>query len=142
MGDPYKAAMVNVGNYVHKRDVVARLVVILKGKLEDRGLNLIVPVSRAVQKHEVHELIVTDEQVAPGSRVGRIAYIGFMEIVQGGMIITGDQVACGDEVLGRIAGFDETHLPNHLNIVIQVANRQDGIDFGATLDAEIRIKKV
>jgi hypothetical protein len=142
MADPYKAALVNVSNYVQKREVLGNLVVVLKGKLEDRGLNLIAPVSRAVQKHEIHELIGTDElEAAPGSRVGKIAYLGFMEVVQGGMVITGDEVTCGNRLLGKIAGFDETHLPNHLNIVIHVGARQDGTELGLALESEVKIRK-
>ena len=142
MTDPYQAALVNVSFYVQKRDVVGRLVATLRGKLEDRGLNLIVPVSRAVQQHEIHELIATDETgVGPGSRVARIAYLGFIEISQGGILLTADEVTCAGKVLGRIAGFDETHLPNHLNIVILVDKRQDGTELGLDLECEVRIRK-
>lgn len=140
--DPYKAGLFCSNPYAAKRELRGRLAVVLKGKLEKRGLNLIAPISRAVQKNEIHELIVTDEAGAgPGSRVDRIAYLGFVEIITGGVLVAGDELLYESKVLGRIAGFDETHLPNHLNIVIASGDRIDGVELGLPLEAEIVFKQ-
>ncbi len=142
MGDPYRAGMFSRSPYAQKRDVLGRLVVVLTGRLEDRGLSLIAPISRAVQKNEIHELIVTDDAGAgPGSRVDRIAYAGFVEIISGGILLAGDQLICGGRSLGKIAGFDETHLPNHLNIVLQAGERLDGVELGLVLESEMVFKQ-
>ena len=139
MGDPYAAGMFRSHPFARKRDVKARLAVILRGKLEERGLNLVVPISRAVKKNEVHEIIITDESAAgPGSEVNRIAYVGFAEIVSGGVLVVGDELVCGDRLLGTIAGFDETHLPNHLNIVL-FGERLTGVELNLALESEITI---
>ncbi len=139
MGDPYAAGLFRSSPFARKRDVKARLAAILSGRLEERGLNLVAPISRAVQKNEVLEIIVTDETTAgPGSGVNRTAYIGFAEIAAGGVLVVGDEVACGGRVLGRIAGFDETHLPNHLNIVL-VGERLSGDELNLALESEITI---
>ncbi len=115
---------------------------VLEGKLEGRGLELIKPISRAVLSGEIHELIVTDQaEAAPGAKVDRIAYIGFFEVTQGGVIVEGDQVFCGDKLLGVIAGFDETHCPNHWNIIIRHNFRESGLDQGLDLEETIQIKK-
>lgn len=112
--------------------------VVLQGKLEKRGLQLMVPISRAVLKNEVHELIVTDEAGAgPGATVQRIAYLGFVEFTCGGVAVAGDRVYCDGRLLGEVAGFDETHLPNHLNIVLRSAGRLDGRELGLHLNAQI-----
>lgn len=142
MGDPYRSGMFSSSPYAEKRDVLGRLVVILRGRLENRGLSLIAPISRAVQKNEIHELIVTDEAGAgPGSRVDRIAYAGFVEIISGGILLAGDELICGGKSLGKIAGFDETHLPNHLNIVLQAGERLDGVERGLALESEMVFKQ-
>lgn len=61
MVDPYQAGLFGANPYDLKREIKGRLVVRLKGELANRGLNLVTPISRAVQKNEIHELILTDE---------------------------------------------------------------------------------
>lgn len=142
MTDPYSAGLFSENPYAAKRDVVGRLVVILRGKLENRALKLVVPISRAVKKHEIHELIITDEiEAAPGKIVNSISYVGFLEIISGGVLLAGDELLCSGRVLGKIAGYDETHLPNHLNIVLFSDTRPDGMELGLTLESEIIIKQ-
>ena len=141
--DPYKNQMFKSNPYAKKRDIAGKLCVILDGKLEGRGLELIKPISRAVLSGEIHELIVTDQgEAAPGAKVDRIAYIGFFEVTQGGVIVEGDQVFCEDKLLGEIAGFDETHCPNHWNIIIRHNSRESGLNQGLSLEETIWIKKV
>lgn len=142
MGDPYREALLKENPFSAKREVRGKLVVVLTGKLENRSLHLISPISRAVQKNEVHELIVTDEREAePGKVVERVAYLGFVEFDCGGVLVAGDEVSYGSIVLGRIAGFDETHLPNHLNIVLYSPGRLDGAELGLRLESVISFKK-
>ena len=131
MKDPYASGMIKENFYHSKSDVEGALVVVLRGKVEDRGLELIKPASRCVKKHEIHELIVSDEEnIGPGSEVNKIAYIGFVEIAQGGVILSGDGVFRNGERIGELAGFDETHMPNHLNIVIRCDKRVGGAELG------------
>ncbi|EGW41203.1 hypothetical protein [Desulfosporosinus sp. OT] len=138
MVDPYQAGFFRENPYAAKRVIKGKLVVILRGKLEQRGLELIPTISRAVLKDEVHELIVTDQENAgPGSKVDKIAYIGFIEITAGGVMTVGDTLTCQDKVLGRVVGFDETHLPNHLNIVLASDTRSDGVEKNLKLESEI-----
>ncbi|GBF34785.1 hypothetical protein DCCM_3905 [Desulfocucumis palustris] len=138
MVEPYQSGFFKSNPYAVKREVQGRLAVVLRGKLDNRGLNLITPISRAVQKNEIHELILTDEEGAvPGSRVDGIAYLGFVEIITGGVLVAGDEFICNGEFLGRVAGFDETHLPNHLNIVISSHKRIDGMELEVPLEAVI-----
>lgn len=75
--------------------------------------------SRAVQAGEIHELAVTDDPAAmPEARVERVAYVAFFEVVRGGVILSGDRVTLGGRGLGRVAGFDCTHFPNHMNVLV------------------------
>jgi len=142
MKDPYAEGMFKENPYYMKSDVRGKLVVVLQGAYEDRGLELIQPVSRCVNRNEIHELIASDEEDAgPGKQVNRIAYIGFVEILEGGVIIAGDQVIHNGESLGEIAGFDETHMPNHLNIVVRRGHRITGADAGCSTGDEITFKQ-
>jgi hypothetical protein len=110
----------------------------MDGTLDDRGLELIGLPSRAIGRGEIHELISTDETGAvPGSRVDRIAYLGFWEIERGGVLIAGDTIWAGGRVLGIVAGYDLTHAPNHMNIVVKVASRLTGKALGLQLEDEV-----
>lgn len=127
--DPYAAGMAKGPPVCRKRDVLAEMVVVLATRREGRGLQLIAPYTRAVARDEIHELIVTDEpNAAPGRAVNDVAYLGFAEILQGGVIIVGDSVTIGDRFVGVIAGFDEAHMPNHQNVLIRVSERRSGFE--------------
>ena len=140
--DPYKSGMFKSNPYAQKRTCEGKLAVVLDGKMEGRKLQLIVPPSRAVLAGEIHELIVTDEtDAAPGAEVNSIAYWGFFEVVKSTVIVSGDTVWIAGKKLGVIAGFDETHMPNHLNIVIKAADRQTGVEIKLQLEDQITIKK-
>jgi hypothetical protein len=118
--DPYKLGLFRDNPYQQKEDIRGRVVVVLQGALDNRQLELIKTISRAVKRHEIHEIILTDEeQAGPGAKVNRVIYIGFLEITKGGVIVSGDEFFLEDKFLGTVAGFDETHLPNHLNIVVK-----------------------
>jgi len=141
--DPYKAGMFVANPYASKVEVGGPLVVVLDGHLEGRGLQLIKPISRAVNRYQVHELILTDEEDAgPGTQVNAIAYLGFMEFEQGGVLVTGDQVWLDNHLIGELAGFDETHMPNHLNIVIKSKNRRSGWAQEVSLGARVCFRQL
>lgn len=134
--------MIKKQPYHSKLDVTARLVAILQTQSDKRGLSLIPLPSRCVSKYQVHELSTTDEQGAqPGSPVQRAAYLGFMEMKESGVILAGDEVYYNDELIGHVAGFEEGHMPNHLNIVIRTDDFIHGADRGMELDGVIRIRK-
>lgn len=139
MSDPYARNMFGKFNpYFAKRQTTGSLVVVLDGVFDDRGLELISPSSRAVKTSEIHELILSDEETGPGQRVNRIAYVGFIEINRGGVIIVGNSVCIGDTVIGTVAGFDETHMPNHLNIVL-AGNRKTGRELNLSVENTVII---
>ncbi|MGD9552696.1 MAG: hypothetical protein AB7V60_06295, partial [Candidatus Caldatribacteriota bacterium] len=127
--------------YSSKRKIQSSVVAVLQLVMEGRGLNLIKPISRAVKKNEIHELIVTDEKEAkPGSVVNQISYIAFIEISQGGVIVVGDEVYWNNNLLGIVAGFDDTHMPNHQNIVLYSIKRVTGKDLHINIEDPIIIQ--
>ena len=117
--DPYNRKMFKADPYYAKSILAGKLAVILDGQYPERGLKLIPQPSRAICRYQVHELIVTDEVAGPGDTVDPIAYLGFVEFYQGGVLVAGDRVMVDGEDIGAVCGFDETHMPNHLNIVLR-----------------------
>lgn len=142
MKDPYAAGKFCSNPYAVKRAVAGPLVVILDGRMEDRGLELITPISRCLRTYDVHELILTDEAEAkPGGKVNRIAYLGFFEVASGGVIVSGDKVLLDEVSIGTLIGYDETHMPNHLNIVILTDELLTGLEKGAGLGNKVTFIK-
>ncbi|WP_366924765.1 hypothetical protein MFMK1_001760 [Metallumcola ferriviriculae] len=140
--DPYKAGMFEKNPYAKKRDILGSLIVVLDGRLDERGLQLIAPISRALLAGEIHELILTDEEGAgPNKKVNKIAYLGFFEVSQSGVMVTGDDIYVARQKIGRVAGFDITHMPNHLNIVIYSDERTSGLEKGLELGTEFKCSK-
>ena len=141
--DPYQGRILNNLNepFFKKRDVLLEIVVVLRGKLDERGLQLIAPPSTAVNENEIHEMIITDDPNAhPGQTVNSIAYLGFVEVKKGGVLLYKDEVIYNNNIIGHIVGFDESHMPNHLNIIISSNERNDGIESGLDLNLNIIIK--
>ena len=140
--DPYANGLIKKNPYYKKTDIEGVCVVVLDGKVEKRGLELIKPISRAVLKNQIHEFILTAEEAGPGDRVESIAYVAFVEISGGGVIVAGDEVCIEDRVIGKIAGYDETHMPNHLNIVFRSAKSETGRELGISLGDRFVIRKM
>jgi len=114
-GDPYASSSA----------VVGRVVAVLRGVTETRGLALAGHRSRAVTTGAVHELMITDEDARQEGRVDRVALLAFVEILEAGVILLDADVTIGDASVGVIGGFDETHMPNHQNICLR-GDLQDG----------------
>lgn len=88
-------------------------------KQETRGMTLIQFQSRCVRRNEIHELVSTDQvEAQAGDRINRVGFIGFVEIVQPGVIEVGDAFSVNGRYVGSVLGFDECHFPNHYNILI------------------------
>ncbi len=142
MREPYKAGMAKTAHQWERVDITAELIVIMDTQSDERGLKLIAPFTRAVLKHQIHELLMTDEREAsPGKEVNRVAGVGFIEFTRGGLIVAGDKVWIGDRCLGEVAGFDETHMPNHQNIVIKAEQRSPGVKLGLQLGSKVLISR-
>jgi hypothetical protein len=132
--DPYRDNLGPRAVFAKKVPIAGKLVVVMDGHLPKRGLELIAQETRGLSAGDVHELIGSDEQgIGPEKTVNRIAFLGFVEILNGGVLRAGDEMRVGGKLVGRLAGFDYTHMPNHMNIVISVAEDLSGIDRGFEL---------
>jgi hypothetical protein len=141
MPDPYKSKLVTQNFYHSKCDIKGKIVVVLDGMLENRGLSLIAPPSRAFPAGTIIELIGTDEvEAAPGEPVHKIAYLAFVELLNGGVLLKGDAVLWNGGGIGTIAGYDDTHMPNHQNTIVRMETRKSGAQMGFTVGDEIIIQ--
>ncbi|MCW5752117.1 MAG: hypothetical protein KIT81_13305 [Alphaproteobacteria bacterium] len=110
---------------------------VMRLKLEARGLQLIRQATRSIRRHDVHELILTDEAAAPGRAVDAVAYLGFVEFLSGGIMAVGDEVRSESILVGDIGGFDDTHMPNHQNILVRGPRRLSGAELGIRLGQRV-----
>lgn len=136
--DPYKDKLGPRAVFAKKVLVRARLVVVLDGHLPQRGLELIPQETRGVRTGEVHELIGSIQPgIGANSIVDPIAYLGFVEILNAGVIAAGDELRVDGVRVGHLAGFDHTHMPNHMNIVISTQAPLSGMERGFELGQEV-----
>lgn len=112
----------------------------LRGVSDRRGLKLEGYRSRALPRHSIHELMVTDESAGPGDTVMRVALSCFFEVEVAGVLLIGSDVYADDTHLGIVAGFDETHMPNHQNICLRVASLADGEVVGLEVDRQLTFR--
>ncbi|MBB6420840.1 DUF6917 domain-containing protein [Streptomyces sp. AK010] len=114
-----------------KRVVRGSLVKVLVHRRTDRGMRVEEHEARCVRRGEVHELVTTDQwDPRPGARIDRVGFLGFTELLCGGVIDRGDLLRIGDTTVGTVLGFDACHLPNHYNILIHAARPVSGTDLG------------
>ena len=133
---------VNLDTYAHVRPVAGRVVTVLDATHDSRGIQLISSYSRALPRYSIHELILTDEPgKKPGDTVNHIAYLGFFEVTEGGCLIVGEELSINHKPVGTLIGFDETHEPNHINIIIQSHEFMTGNQSGWKIDDSIRFDK-
>jgi hypothetical protein len=130
---------VTLSTYAANRPVEGEAVTVLDSTHEARGLKLIPTYSRALRKNSIHELIATDETgKKPGDTANRIAYLAFFEVTSGGCIIVGETLLVDGQPVGEIIGFDETHEPNHINIIVGVKKRRTGPQLKIGLGSKIK----
>jgi hypothetical protein len=132
--EPHGSGILDKYPYAGKTDVVGRVVCILDARSEKRGMKLLIHPSRALCHGEIHEIAITDDsEAAPDSAVDKVAYLAFFTVEQGGIVLVGDRVIAEDAELGEVVGFDDTHFPNHLNILLGASERKTGPELGLKL---------
>jgi len=124
--DPYSKGLIPNDIYSSKITVRGKIVSIMNAHLNNRDLKLIKEPTRAFRKHDLVEIIATDEVKYPGENINSIAYIGFTEILNGGVIRRDDTLLINEKALGKVLGFDATHAPNHYNLIVHVTELVTG----------------
>lgn len=67
-------------------------------------------------------MITDEEEATPGGGADRVSAIAFFEIKRGGVAVVGDEVYIVGKTLGELAGFDTTHMPNHMNVLVKMGS--------------------
>lgn len=102
-----------------KRPVVASAVKLLFHVRDDRGMELCDHATRCLARHEVHEIVTTDQgEAQAGDRIDRVGFVAFAEIESGGVVERGDRLVVAGRDVGRVLGFDDCHAPNHWNVLV------------------------
>jgi hypothetical protein len=136
--EPHRGGILDKYPYAAKTDVTGKLVCILDARSQERGMELIIHPSRAVCQGEIHELAVTDDpQAGPERIVDRVAYLAFFSVEEGGIVLVGDNAELEGQKIGQVVGFDLTHFPNHINILIRSEERKTGPELGLGLGDSI-----
>jgi predicted dehydrogenase len=121
-----------------KQPLGATLVKLLFHSRDERRMRLSRWSSRCVRAGDVHELVTTtDRPRRSGDRVDRVGFLGFATFPAAGVIERGDRVYAGERLVGTVAGFDECHAPNHLNILIDFDRVLTAADLDLAVGAEI-----
>jgi hypothetical protein len=129
--EPHGTGILDKYPYAAKSDVVGKTVCVLDARSEERGMQLMLHPSRAVCRGEIHELAVTDDtRASPESTVDRVAYVAFFSVEEGGIVLLGDKVEVNGTELGELVGFDDTHFPNHLNLLVRNKDPKTGTELG------------
>ena len=141
MTDPYQAGIVSKNPFHKKLPFSGSIVAVLSLKYDRRGMKLMPQRSRAVLRNEIHELMLTDETATSGETADRIFCLGFFEVSSGGIIVKGDTLLLGDRAIGTVVGFNDDHMPNHLNIIIHSPSPDTGARLGVELKQAVLIEK-
>nr|WP_223187532.1 hypothetical protein [Streptomyces sp. CBMA29] len=125
-----------------KRTVHGCVVKVLIHRRDDRGMALEPHASRCVRAGEVHELVTTDHtDSAPGARIDRVGFLGFVELDRGGVIDRGDTVRIAGRTVGTVLGFDACHFPNHYNILVHADTTVTGADLELTPETPVSFEQ-
>jgi hypothetical protein len=125
-----------------KRTVHGPLVKVLIHRRDDRGMALEPHAGRCVRAGEVHELVTTDHtDTAPGARIDRVGFLGFVELDRGGVIDRGDTVRIAGRTVGTVLGFDACHFPNHYNILIRTDTPVTGADLELVPELQVSFEQ-
>jgi len=131
--DPYARGVVPPQPFAAVAPVEGEFVAVMQVTIPERNLQLEHYGSRAFPEGAIAELVVTDEPEArPGVRVRQAAYLGFLRISRGGVVVVGERCVLAGQPLGPVVGFDASHEPNHYSIVVR-GPLQHGAERGVQL---------
>lgn len=125
-----------------KEELQAVVSAVMGHKRNDRKMVLAEWKTRCIKEGEIHEFLSsTDFGGDKTKTLNNFVYLGFFRFTKGGVIEIGDRLITGkNTVLGEIIGFDDTHLPNHINIVLSGQDKT-GEELGLKAGQQIIIKR-
>jgi len=127
--------------FIRTSSIVFEMVAILDLSVQNRGLSILHSSSRSFQRDSVAEFLVTSEEVELGGKVNSVSYLGFGAAMNSGQAVVGRKVLVRGRQIGYIGGFDETHAPNHINVVLVVEEAISGLGVGLQLGDLVTIER-
>jgi hypothetical protein len=79
-------------------------------------------------------------ETRPGSRIDRVALVGFAEVTRAGVLDRGDRMWVGDRLAGTVRGFDACHFPDHYNVLIATAETPTGPESDPLPETPVRFE--
>jgi hypothetical protein len=116
--------------------IQAQFVAILGHYHVSRGMIASPYQTRCIQKGEIHELVYVYENEKGLIDLNDAWYLGFVEFQAGCVLAKGMKMNIVGEPSGTLIGFDVTHEPNHLNILIAEKKPQTGTARGLSINDE------
>jgi hypothetical protein len=86
--------------------------------------------TRCVQAGEVHELVAVNAGSLDNGKYHGASYLGFVAFNGPAVIYVGENLFVGGNRIGVLGGFDYTHFPNHMNILIETEQPTNGQKLG------------
>lgn len=105
-------------------------VAVMRHRRDERNMTPAVWQTRCVRSGEVHELILCRRGLPRGEPINDVSYLGFAEFSTAGVIAVGDRFWAGERTIGTLHAFDDTHMPNHFNIVVSTEELVTGSELG------------
>ena len=102
------------------------LVMVLGHSRAEREMEQGKYMTRCIKAGEVHELVAVAAHTLSDGKYHGASYIGFAEFNSSAVIHVGEKVFLGAAYVGVVGGFDYTHFPNHINILIEAEHPRDG----------------
>lgn len=126
--------------FVARKELVGRWVAIMDHVRTNRNLTLQDYQTRCVLAGAVHEFLLSEHHDRLGP-INHVKYLGFGEFLNAGVIAIGDELWLSrDMCIGCVMGFDETHMPNHQNLVFRTATARTGADLNLVPDQQFTIR--
>ena len=117
--DPYEDGLIDKDPFSKVASIKFKIVAVLDISFENRRMDLMDTFSRSIVKNSVVEFALTSEKnIRPGKIVDSVQYIGFGAAQMSGQATVGRKVSIEGHYIGTVLGFNDTHSPNHLNVVI------------------------
>ena len=116
--------------YSERRPVRGEVVTVIDVLFDSSNIDLADSWSRAVPRGEIHEIMIWN----PIEDENDAAAIAFIEIIQGGNVVNGDEVKIDGEPIGNLVGFDYNHMPNHMNVVVETKSLKLPLKLGSVFE--------
>lgn len=118
-------------------------IAVLEHHRADRGLQANKFITRCFQSGEIHEFLLVESLYASRDEVVHdVYYLGFGKFETPCVLRIGDELALPGNCNATLFGFDDTHMPNHQNIIFAINKPSTGFSLGLLVGQRFCINPV